>query len=120
MSFFLVSADIEDSIIWLKNNSAPFSEVRDKWKLTTKYRTNEFPQTVSQYFKLYRALEEPLGYLLFEIDFCNLYPDKENLLFDTWDIISPFIYNIACEKKDLYLLQCLHEKNYTKGLCGNM
>jgi hypothetical protein len=42
----LMSVFFIDDLQWLKNNSQPFAVVAEKWKNSTKIRTDQFPQSV--------------------------------------------------------------------------
>ncbi|CAH0563124.1 unnamed protein product [Brassicogethes aeneus] len=57
----------EDSISWLKNNSQPWPDVLNRWKVTSKVRLHRFYHStiaIHEFMKLYPALTEPLGYSL--------------------------------------------------------
>jgi hypothetical protein len=98
MSVFFI-----DDLQWLKNNSQPFAVVAEKWKTTTKIRTDQFPQTIIYYFILFSSLKNPLVHLLLEIDFKNLFPGKEHCLINKWSSLSKIILRISENGKDRFL-----------------
>lgn len=108
----------DENVQWLKNNVAPFPEVVEKWKATTKYRTGNFievDETIQTYLQYFPSLRKPLGYQLFAIDFYELYPGKENLLFTKWPKLHPIILEIGATKKDRFLKEILSEHENQAG-----
>lgn len=107
----------DEDVQWLKNNVAPFPEVVEKWKQTTKHRTGNVVDaiTIQTYLQYFPALREPLGYQLVALDFCELYPGKENLLFTKWVKLYPIILQIAATRKDRFLKEVLSEHENQNG-----
>lgn len=111
--FYLVhSLDTLEAFQWLKNNSEPFTEVIEKWKITKVKRDEEFPSTILEYFGLYPGLRHPLGYLLLEEDFKITHRGKENHLINKWPQLSNILLKIARTRQDQYVTEIIqrHEE----------
>lgn len=110
-----------EDLKWLKNNSQPFTLVQEKWRNTTQARTDQFPETISAYFKLYNVLNNPLGYLLLETDFNNVYPGKENYLINKWNNIYKLILKLSENSSCKFLKDILvrHKQQYARDVVGD-
>jgi hypothetical protein len=51
----------------------------------------------------FSSLKNPLGHLLLEIDFKNLFPGKEHCLINEWSSLSKIILRISENRKDRFL-----------------
>lgn len=92
--------------------------VQEKWRRTTQARTEQFPDTISAYFKLYSVLNNPLGYLLLETDFNNLYPGKENCLINKWNNIYKVILKLSENSSCKFLKDILvrYKQQYSRNV----
>eukprot|EP00102_Acyrthosiphon_pisum_P018840 XP_016656050.1 PREDICTED: uncharacterized protein LOC100574931 isoform X2 [Acyrthosiphon pisum] len=81
--------DLNDSILWLKNNRESMDIVVNKWTETFSLRYDQMLKSNKQlnYFLEYPAISGPLGYKLIEIDFNILQPEKQLKLFDLFPIL---------------------------------
>lgn len=101
----------EDDVQWLKNNTSSWLDVCDKWTPTTEYRTSKFlNENIHAYIQKFPALQEPVGYTLFSIDFSTLFPHSKNLLFAKWTTIFPKILRIANLKSDSFIKSVLNDE----------
>lgn len=110
---------VEEQLIWLKNNNNAWPLVIENWAATTFRRMNLYNNnnwTITEYLNTYRALKQPLGYGLYEIDFQNLYPEKCNMLYGTISKLKQKIFTFAesSKKHDANLLQYM--KMYKEAL----
>ncbi|KAG5884371.1 hypothetical protein JTB14_003318 [Gonioctena quinquepunctata] len=94
--------DLEETILWLKNNIEPTNEVTEKWKVTFSQRTNK-KDTIEQYYGKFPCLSQPLGYLLLQNDFNQMYPERENSLFIKYPQMAVKIHKILQERKDSFI-----------------
>lgn len=106
--------DIEDEILWLKNNVSPFPLVLEKWKFTREFRLHTIKKTsIEEYLQSFPALRESMGYKLFTQDFSLMFPDKECLFFIKWPFIFRKLLNIATARKDPFLQKQLQDNRQT-------
>jgi hypothetical protein len=108
-----------DDLQRLKNNSLPFAVVAEKWKNTTKIRTDQFPQTISDYYRLFSSLKNPSGHLLLEIDFKNLFPGKEHCLINKCSSLSKIILRISENRKDRFLKDIISKYKQEHNITNN-
>ncbi|KAG5863001.1 hypothetical protein JTB14_033661 [Gonioctena quinquepunctata] len=94
--------NLEKTILWLKNNIEPTNEVTEKWKVTFSQRMNE-KDTIEQYYRKFPCLSQPLGYLLLQNDFNQMYPERENSLFIKYPQMAVKIHKILQERKDSFI-----------------
>uniref|UniRef100_A0A2S2R4Y8 SAM domain-containing protein n=1 Tax=Sipha flava TaxID=143950 RepID=A0A2S2R4Y8_9HEMI len=75
---------IENDILWLKNNLEPMNILMDKWKNTRDYRYNKMIicQEELYYFKEFPSIRDSQGYQLIEMDFNEMYSQKDVMLYD--------------------------------------
>ncbi|XP_060857757.1 uncharacterized protein LOC132935282 [Metopolophium dirhodum] len=71
----------EDKLLWLKNNTEPMQTLQTFWIETIEYRQKKKENLI----ELYPGLQRPTGYILIELDFQHLYPNKEFLLLNKID-----------------------------------
>ncbi|KAE9530469.1 hypothetical protein AGLY_010931 [Aphis glycines] len=80
----------EEDIIWLKSNTAPWDLVNIKWKNTFQIRFNSLINGVenNSYLTDYPALKSSLGFTLIELDFEVLYPGKNLVLYNKFEVLK--------------------------------
>ncbi|CAI6354410.1 unnamed protein product [Macrosiphum euphorbiae] len=83
-SINLKDADYEDKLLWLKNNTEPIQTLQKFWIETMEYRQKKKENLI----ELYPGLQRPTGYILIELDFQDLYPNKEFLLLNKIDVFK--------------------------------
>lgn len=69
-----LSDDDDDNILWLQNSSDPWVTVEAKWKETTLIRLTKIisNKTIDDYFRMFPALQKPLGYVLVSLEIFSL------------------------------------------------
>lgn len=76
MSMFIIDEQYdnndmyEEYLLWLKNNTKPWSKVTEYWISTSKKRVRDFinsQQPCYEYMSQFPAFTDPLGYLLVSI-----------------------------------------------------
>uniref|UniRef100_A0A2S2NVE9 SAM domain-containing protein n=1 Tax=Schizaphis graminum TaxID=13262 RepID=A0A2S2NVE9_SCHGA len=83
-SINLKNSDYEDKLLWLKNNVEPIQTLQTFWIETMEYRQKKKENLI----ELYPGLQRPTGYILIELDFQHLYPNKEFLLLNKIDVFK--------------------------------
>jgi len=56
--------EAEDCLLWLQNNSEPFTIVQEYWGKTVVQRKEANNGTIYEYFNKFPCLKLPLGYIL--------------------------------------------------------
>ncbi|CAI6375699.1 unnamed protein product [Macrosiphum euphorbiae] len=80
----------EEDILWLKNNTAPWDIVNIKCKNTFQTRFNSLVNGVenNSYLTDYPALKSSLGFTLIELDFEEIYPGKNLVLYNKFEVFK--------------------------------
>ncbi|KAF4531566.1 hypothetical protein B566_EDAN013570 [Ephemera danica] len=89
-----------EALQWLENNIEPFQTVSDKWKATTASRLANIGRTIRSQFERFKALKQPNGYSLIDIDFSSLHPGKESVLFNLWPTIADKLIKLVTAAKE--------------------
>ncbi|KYQ46570.1 hypothetical protein ALC60_14429 [Trachymyrmex zeteki] len=105
----LTDVEAEDYILWLQNNSEPFTTVQEYWSKTVVQRKAVNNGTIHEYFNKFPCLKLPLEYTLLEQDFDFHYSDKKNCLLSKWSQIATALLKLAENKTDSYLKELVKE-----------
>ncbi|CAG9858372.1 unnamed protein product [Phyllotreta striolata] len=100
----------QEVLEWLKNNAAPWQELEAKWAETYEARKSYFMDvnSIHDYMKTFKGLNEPLGYVLLEYDFATQYPYLNNRLLTAWPEFSKKISKYASTLKIAEVDECLN------------
>lgn len=100
--------NVKEDIAWLQYNSEPWSTVEEKWKNTFAYRRKVLQsgstgaQEITDIFKI---LKNPLGYVLIDWEFKELYKDSYGKLFVCFEKVFQIL--VQLRKHHLNKNECL-------------
>ncbi|CAI6370794.1 unnamed protein product [Macrosiphum euphorbiae] len=83
-SINLKDSDYEDKLLWLKNNTEPIQTLQKFWIEIMEYQQKKKENLI----ELYLGLQRPTGYISIQLDFQDLYPNKEFLLLNKIDVFK--------------------------------
>jgi len=128
LASLLTDVEAEDCLLWLQNNSEPFTIVQEYWGKTVVQRKEANNGTIYEYFNKFPCLKLPLGYTLvrklklglniciylnfvfqLEQDFDFYHSDKKNCLLSKWSQIATALLKLAENKTDSYLKELVKE-----------
>lgn len=96
----VVDPDVEDHILFLKQNFKPHEKILSSWKKTFTSRKIELSNIdIGKYFETYPVLKQPSGYLLLLDDFNEIFPNRETKFLDSWPELSGNILDALNRKK---------------------
>ncbi|KAF7990195.1 hypothetical protein HCN44_011490 [Aphidius gifuensis] len=100
---FIISDDQQASIEWLKTNVGPPNLVAQHW--TNSYAARQSilkkGQSIHDYFNTFQCLKTAAGSDLLLLDFVSLYPNREELFFERWEVARDVIINALSNSKQL-------------------